>query len=355
MVGDDQQAIYQWRGSDVSNIVTFPDRYPGLTTFEITTNRRSRPSVIDVANDFARTIAERIDKTMGHHRPPAPGPEPEVVVWSAPSEIEEAGWVANLILDLVDAGVRYRDVAVLVRSRAAYARLVEQFGTFDIPVQPGGRSGLFDHAEAVVLAHTITWLTDTEWRDRYGPSRAISDDDPLDEYQRVFELPDPGRNRLARFLRQWKTAVPLSDRTADLVGELYDLLDELAVCSWDLNTPQGINRLGTLARFSSLLADYESVRRRARPDPDIEGEQVGGEDRGTWYYRNLALHIINYALYWLHYPRRARTGCATIQKNGIGPGVCPRGGTPPASSAGTPIPYWTAGTPTKVSSFSTRT
>jgi DNA helicase-2/ATP-dependent DNA helicase PcrA len=48
-------------------------------------------------------------------------------------------------------------------------------------------------------------------------------------------------------------------------------------------------------RFSSLLADYESVRRRARPDPDVPGEQVGGQDRGVWYYRNLALHIINYA------------------------------------------------------------
>jgi DNA helicase-2/ATP-dependent DNA helicase PcrA len=56
-----------------------------------------------------------------------------------------------------------------------------------------------------------------------------------------------------------------------------------------------VNRLGTLARFSSLLADYESVRRRARPDPVTPGEQVGGQDRGTWYYRNLALHIINYA------------------------------------------------------------
>ena len=56
-----------------------------------------------------------------------------------------------------------------------------------------------------------------------------------------------------------------------------------------------MNRLGTLARFSSLLVDYESVRRRARPDPDAPGEQLGGQDRGLWYYRNLAIHIINYA------------------------------------------------------------
>ncbi|MGI8493653.1 MAG: 3'-5' exonuclease [Acidimicrobiales bacterium] len=39
----------------------------------------------------------------------------------------------------------------------------------------------------------------------------------------------------------------------------------------------------------------ESVRRRARPDADAPGEQVGGQDRGVWSYRNLALHIVNYA------------------------------------------------------------
>ena len=43
------------------------------------------------------------------------------------------------------------------------------------------------------------------------------------------------------------------------------------------------------------MADYESVRRRARPDPNTPGEQIGGQDRGLWYYRNLATHIVNYA------------------------------------------------------------
>jgi len=121
VVGDDQQAVYQWRGSDVSNIVTFNQRYPSVTTFEITTNRRSRPHLIEVANEFSRTIPERIDKTMAPFRPSG-GPEPEVAVWTAAAELEEAGWVAQLVLDLVDAGMEYSDIAVLVRGRASYAR-----------------------------------------------------------------------------------------------------------------------------------------------------------------------------------------------------------------------------------------
>ncbi len=295
VVGDDQQAIYQWRGSDVSSIVTFADRYAPVARFEITVNRRSRPQIIEVANQFALTIPERIDKTMAPHRPPGGGAGPEVVAWSAPTETEEAGWVANLILDLADRGVRYRDIAVLVRGRACYPRLVEQFATFGIPVQPGGRTGLFDQPEAVLLGQTFAWLGDIEWRGRYDPGRTITDADLIGGYQRVFELPDPARNRLARFLQEWKAAVPRTDRRADLMAEFYDLLDELDIRSWDLSDPLKLNRLGTLARFSALLVDYESVRRRARPDPDAPGEQLGGQDRGLWYYGNLALHIINYA------------------------------------------------------------
>ena len=191
VVGDDDQAIYQWRGSDISNIVTFAARYPSVSMFEITTNRRSRPQVIETANRFATTIPGRLDKTMQSHRNPSASGGPEVVVWSASSEVEEAGWIASLIMDINETGVPYKDIAVLVRSRAAYKRLVEQFATFDIPVQPGGRSGLFDQPEAVVLGHTIAWLTDTEWRDRYGPSRVITDVSLFDEYQRVFTLSAP--------------------------------------------------------------------------------------------------------------------------------------------------------------------
>jgi hypothetical protein len=79
-------------------------------------------------------------------------------------------------------------------------------------------------------------------------------------------------------LHEWRDAVPRKNRTADLVGELYELLAELNVRSWDLHHPLAGNRLGTLARFTALLADYESVRRRARPDATAPGEQVGGQE-----------------------------------------------------------------------------
>jgi DNA helicase II / ATP-dependent DNA helicase PcrA len=293
VVGDDDQAIYQWRGSDVSNIITFASRYPNVATFEITTNRRSRPGIIDIANTFAKTIPKRLPKMMGKFRPASGGSE--VVVWTAPDEQNEAGWVTSLVLDLQDAGVPYRDIAVLVRGRAAYAQLIQAFSTFDVPVQPGGRTGLFEQPEALVLGRTFAWMTGVDWRPVRGAGAPVTEEDLLAEYKTAFDLDAAAVNRVRRYIREWRDAVPSKTRSADLVGELYDLLAEIEVRAWNLDDPLVINRLGTLARFTALLADYESVRRRARPDADVEGEQVGGQDRGDWYYRNLALHIVNYA------------------------------------------------------------
>ena len=295
VVGDDDQAIYQWRGSDVNNIVTFASRYEPVTTFEIATNRRSRPEIVEAANGFARSIPNRLAKEMNPHRPPD-GSSPRVVVWREKNEMTEAGWIASLVLDLKHADVPFRDIGILVRSRAAYARLLKQFGTFDVPVQPGGRTGLFDQPEATVLAKTYCWLSGIDWREPFRWGEPVELAQLLEEYTTVFGLRGrPHENRVRNVLKQWQVHSSSTERTADLVGDFYELLDVLEVRDWDFDDPVRLNAVGTLARFTSLLADYESVRRRARLDAEIYGEQVGGEWGGEWYYKNLAIHIVNYA------------------------------------------------------------
>ena len=294
IVGDDDQAIYQWRGSDVANIVTFAHRYSPVETFTIAKNRRSRPEIIETANQFATSISGRLDKVMEPDRPASEDGH-TVVVWAEEYELDEAGWIANLILDLNEAGLPYRDIAVLVRTSAAYRKLVDQFRTFDIPVQPGGRTGLFDQPEAIVLGRMFSWLSGIEWREPYQRGERVELTPLAEEFKQVFRLTNAHRNRVRRALREWQNVVPKESRPADLVDEFYQLLDVLEVRQWDLKDPLQLNRLGTLARFTGLLVDYESVRRRARPDAEVEGEQVGGQDRGRWFYKNLAIHIVNHA------------------------------------------------------------
>ena len=295
VVGDDDQAIYQWRGSDVENIVTFADRYAPVTSFTITTNRRSRPEIVRTTNSFAKSIPDRLAKAMRSHRPSA-GSAPRVVVWDAEDEQAEAGWITKKVCDLHHAGLPYKDIGVLVRTRAAYARLLEEFNESGVPVQPGGRTGLFEQPEAEVLGRTYCWLTGVDWRRPYEPGSGVELGSLLAEHESVFGLQDQQHvNRLKRHLSRWRTNSRDEDRTTDLVGDFYDLIDVLEVRNWDLDDQVRLSSLGTLARFTSLLADYESVRRRSRQDADNYGEQVGGEWAGEWYHKNLAIHIVNYA------------------------------------------------------------
>ncbi len=72
VVADDDQAI-SWRGSDVSNMLEFAQRY-AATPLLLSVNRRSRPTIIGNANAFAASISPRLPKKMEPHRL-AEGPE----------------------------------------------------------------------------------------------------------------------------------------------------------------------------------------------------------------------------------------------------------------------------------------
>ena len=68
------------------------------------------------------------------------------------------------------------------------------------------------------------------------------------------------------------------DFDPSLVGEFYDLtvLFEDFRLGPPVTSASQWNRLGTLARFTNILADYESVTRRSRRDPGNPNEQAMG-------------------------------------------------------------------------------
>jgi DNA helicase-2/ATP-dependent DNA helicase PcrA len=296
VVGDDDQAIYQWRGSNVTNIVTFADRYDGVTQFNLLVNRRSRPGIVKLANAFAQTIPQRLDKEMGTFRPEA-GPAVSIAI-GHDDEQAEADAIALDIESLYEKGVRYRDIAILVRGRNAYTKILDALEISGIPVQPGGRAGLFEQQEAAVFGATFAWLSGIEW----APGRFIRREkiliaDLLNDYREVFSLDDDDIIKLRGHLIRWqsKTRRDPPDWDPSLVGEFYQLTELLRISEWDLADVHQRNRLGTVARFTNVLADYESVTRRSRRDPENPSEQVGGAVGNEWFYRNFALLLVNYA------------------------------------------------------------
>jgi DNA helicase II / ATP-dependent DNA helicase PcrA len=295
VVADDDQAIYQWRGSDVSNMLGFTRRYTPVTSLPLSTNRRSRPGIIAAANKFAETIAPRLPKTMEPHRP-AGGPE--VFCWAAETIPGEAKVIADTIERLHKRGYRYKDIAVLFRSvRTSSPPLIEVFEDRGIPFRCVGRTGLFLQPEATALGKTYAWLSKNDWRnERYGHGEPVDFDALVHDFAALFNAGKPIAG-LKEYLTDWRNLAGDTTAPVNLVRDYYRLLNLLSVQNLDLGDAGDSARMGCLARFSEILADYEHVTRRSRYVEE-DGQRIfrGGTDRGIYFYQRLFNYLQYYAL-----------------------------------------------------------
>ena len=293
VVGDDDQSIYQWRGTDVENIVTFETRYADTAAFTVGVNRRSRPDIVTLANELSAQIEKRLPKEM---EPKRKGGGAEVAYFKSDTETDQAATIVRHIHDLIGLGYHYRDIAILLRSRTSLGAILDAIEKAGIPVQPGGRTNLFLQADADLFGRLCAWLSGHDWRpEPFGPGEDVTVDGLVARFEQDFDLTATRAAEVRSYLERWKDEVTGPTGRANLVLEYYGLLQALGVEEWDFADPAITTRLGVLARCSQILADYESVKRRARIDPDNPGELIGGQDRGEWHYRWLAIFVQNYA------------------------------------------------------------
>jgi len=112
VVGDDAQSIYAWRGANFQNILKFPERYPGATVFKIETNYRSTPEILQVANAAISANVNQFAKQLAPAR--ASGVKPALVACEDAGQ--QAGFVAQRLLELREEGTELNHMAVLYRS-----------------------------------------------------------------------------------------------------------------------------------------------------------------------------------------------------------------------------------------------
>ncbi len=296
VVGDDDQAIYQWRGSEVANIQRFPTTFKGAAQKPLLSNRRSKREIVELAERFASTIPGRLAKKMEPQRESAPE---SVVPWSAESPEEEALVIAETIQSLHARGYHYRDIGILFRSvRTSAQVLIDALRERRIPFACGGRTGLFLQPEVEVLGRTYIWLAGWEWRPPGYGQESIQDtvDTLIERYVYAFGDVQP-EAELRKTLEDWKRLVDVNDKPVNLIRDLYDFLHFLKVHELDPDDDIASARIGALARFSNIIADFENVTRRGRwlSRDDGTSEFTGGTDRGALYYQRLASYLLHYA------------------------------------------------------------
>ena len=113
VVGDDDQAIYGWRGSDVRYITSFSSTYAGATTYRLKRNYRSSKLIVDVAQALVSRNKRRLSKSLVAA---AGVTSRRVCLARCDSEEHEAKWVATAVRKLIGSGVRPEEIAILLRT-----------------------------------------------------------------------------------------------------------------------------------------------------------------------------------------------------------------------------------------------
>lgn len=150
VVGDDAQSIYSFRGAEFRNILEFKERYPDAQTFKLETNYRSTPQILHLANESISHNIHQFPKEL--HSIKSGGPIPAVVPLN--NAHQQAEFISQRIIELVDEGYSLNEIAVLYRAHYHSVELQMELTKRNIPFEI--RSGLrfFEQAHIKdVLAH----------------------------------------------------------------------------------------------------------------------------------------------------------------------------------------------------------
>ncbi len=142
-VGDDDQSIYSWRGSDVTFIRRFARDFPGAAQIKLEENFRSTGHIIDAANAVIARDRGRLGKTLFTRKPT--GDRIEIVAFRN-AEAEALGIVTEMQHRHAE-GVGWADMALLYRNNAMSRGFEEMLMRARIPYVLVGDVGFYQRAE----------------------------------------------------------------------------------------------------------------------------------------------------------------------------------------------------------------
>ena len=144
VVGDDDQAIYGFRGASSENLLNFNKRYPDARTIRLEQNYRSTKHILDAVNAVIAKNHPQEPKKLTTEN----GEGEKILIQCVSDEKEEAAFVVRSISDSVQRGQRdYRDIAILYRTNAQAKPFEDALVIEGIPYQMVGDIKFFNRAE----------------------------------------------------------------------------------------------------------------------------------------------------------------------------------------------------------------
>jgi DNA helicase-2/ATP-dependent DNA helicase PcrA len=248
VVGDDDQAIYRWRGADVGNILGFDRDFEGARVVKLERNYRSTRSILDAAHAVISRATRRREKKLWTEA----GAGDPLALIVGQDEHDEAERIARSVAAERARGTRGDEIAVLYRTNAQSRPLEQALREARIPYVIVRGTSFYDRAE---VKDAAAWL-----RLALNPQSDI-------DLERVVNRPPRGiGEKTVERLRAHAAATGMTlfdaaadrDRVPELktaarraLGELHDVVAALAA---DLPALEAGPAVQEVLRRSGLLA-----------------------------------------------------------------------------------------------------
>jgi DNA helicase-2/ATP-dependent DNA helicase PcrA len=288
-VGDDDQAIYRWRGADVANILGFDADFPGTRVVKLEQNYRSSRFILDAAHAVIARAGRRREKRLWTARE---GGEP-LQLLVADDEGQEAERIGRALLAERARGTAWEEMAVLYRTNAQSRPLESALRAARVPYVIVRGTSFYERAEvkdaAAYLRLALEPRSDLDLlRVVNRPARGVGEKSlaglqdsargrglSLFEALGVEEALADLRAAPRRALREFRELVlDLHGRVASLpAGEAVDavlrgtgLLERLKA----EGTDEAVERAENLVELLAAAREFDEAQRAATPPSDPE-------------------------------------------------------------------------------------
>ena len=143
VVGDNDQAIYAFRGANYKNILNFEKDYPNCKTILLEENYRSTQTILNAANSVIKHNKLRKDKNLWSNNDIGN----KIKYIKTDDEKAEGNYITQEIKKLIDNGVNYDDIAVLYRTNAQSRSIEEEMLKANIPYRIVGSFYFYNRKE----------------------------------------------------------------------------------------------------------------------------------------------------------------------------------------------------------------
>lgn len=173
VVGDDDQTIYQFRGSNANNMISFPERYHDVHQVRLEKNFRCTHGVVNIADCVIRNNENRIAKKMIAD---GDAEQTEIIARRFDDRADEYDWIAEKAVQLHQNGIPYKEIAILVRKGKHINAIASSLGRQGVPFTTDSADHFFSGEYFGKFVATLNILADVDKAKLYDCWREYVDD-----------------------------------------------------------------------------------------------------------------------------------------------------------------------------------